>query len=452
MRKLVFGSFLILAATAASVARAAPPDDPPPEVACHFGAWRLDDGGRLTIESSDGPNLRWRSRDGGAGKLFATGEGRYEGGDGWSVRDPVTVRARFGDCGDDSFTFARGGQPAQTAHRAPLPVAPITFASGSERLYGELVLPAQGVPKAIAVLQYGSGLDSAVLNNFVQYMLPLDGIAVFVFDKRGTGRSTGQPTADFRLLAADMAAAVDAVRRRPEAAGVPLGLMGESQGGWVAPLAATMRKVDFVVASYSLAVSPEAEDRDEVAQSVDAFGPAAVDGAEALHRAATRVAVSRFAEGLDELERLKARYRGEPWFAKVGGDYTGPLVATPAAEMGKLRAVFDAYLAGIDLNYAPEPVLKRLDVPTLFVLAGEDTEAPHEATLAVLQGLQKGGAPIDVAVFPHADHAMIAVSGPLEDHTRLGRMAPGYFDLLADWIKARRFVSSYGAAELTPRR
>jgi pimeloyl-ACP methyl ester carboxylesterase len=217
-------------------------------------------------------------------------------------------------------------------------------------------------------------------------------------------------------------------------------------------LAATLRDVDFVVASYSLAVSPVGEDRDEAAQSVSEFGPAAVGGAEALHRAATRVVVSRFAAGMDELERLKARYRAEPWFAKVGGDYTGPLVATPAAEMGKVRALFDTYLAGIDLQYDPEPALEHARAPTLFILAGEDTEAPHEATEAVLRRLQAAGAPIDVAVFPHADHGLIAVDGPLEAHKYLGRLAPGYLDLLADWISHRRFRGPYGAAELFPRR
>jgi hypothetical protein len=44
-------------------------------------------------------------------------------------------------------------------------------------------------------------------------------------------------------LARDLAAAVDAVRIHIGMNDIPLGLMGESQGGWVAPLAATMTPV-----------------------------------------------------------------------------------------------------------------------------------------------------------------------------------------------------------------
>jgi pimeloyl-ACP methyl ester carboxylesterase len=46
----------------------------------------------------------------------------------------------------------------------------------------------------------------------VQYLLPLRDIAVFVFDKRGTGRSTGDYSIDITPLARDLVAAVDAVR------------------------------------------------------------------------------------------------------------------------------------------------------------------------------------------------------------------------------------------------
>jgi pimeloyl-ACP methyl ester carboxylesterase len=445
-------AFGVWAAVAAILfpAAAAADDDPSPEQACHFGAYRLPDGGLLTLAPSDPPNLRYRLRDGTAGKLWPAPGGGFEGGDGWSVRTPVTVRAQFGPCGADRFTRQKGDGPAVEAQRVPLPVEPITFASGKERLYGELVLPERGAPKAIVVLQYGSGSDSAVLNNYVQYMLPLDGIAVFVFDKRGTGRSGGGRTMDFHQMARDMAAAVDAIRDRPQAKGVPLGLMGESQGGWVAPLAATLRKVDFVVASYSLAVSPVGEDRDEVAQSVQAYGPKALAQANTLHLAAMRIANSHFREGQVEFERLKALYRDEPWFKDVGGDFTGTLAATPPEKLGEIKAMFDF---PYDLEYEPEPVLARLKTPMLWVLAGRDTEAPHESTLAVLRRLQARRSPIDVAVFPNADHAMIEVApGPDGKPKAVGRLSPGYFDLLADWIVRRRLEGPYGAATLIPRR
>ena len=68
---------------------------------------------------------------------------------------------------------------------------------------------------------------------------------MFVYDKRGTGKSTGRFTVDFSELADDAIAAVAQARKLLP--NVPVGLMGESQGGWIAPLAAARSPVDFVV-------------------------------------------------------------------------------------------------------------------------------------------------------------------------------------------------------------
>ena len=417
--------------------------------ACHSGAYRMSAGPDLVISPSDQPNLRYRFIDGPAGKLFPVGDGRYEGGDGWSVREPVTVRASLGPCAAGVVSFQREGGPALTGRRIALPTVPIGFPSAGETLYGELVLPL-GRPRAVVVVQYGSDRDSAVLNNYVQHLLPLKGIATFVFDKRGTGRSTGGFTADMHTLSDDMVAAVAAVRARPEAAGLPLGVMGESQGVWVAPLAASKTPVDFVLSSYGLAVSMLEEDRSEVERDLRArgYGPDVLAKGEALHAAAAKVAVSRFREGLDELETLKAAYRDEPWLKDLSADLTGPLAATPAEKMAEVKALFDF---PYDLEYDPAPVIATLDTPQLWILGGEDTEAPAEKTLAILRRLQASGRPIDVAVFPHAGHGMIEIE-PGPGHRRAGRISEGYYDLLADWMATRRVGRRYGDAAIYPRR
>ncbi|HST63428.1 MAG TPA: alpha/beta hydrolase [Longimicrobium sp.] len=372
--------------------------EPPPPGACHVGAYAMADGSSLVVTPSEAPNLRYRSLDGVSGRLYPVSENGYESGEGWSVREPVTLRVEFGACGEGRIRVGReGASAAVDGRRVPLRVTPVSFASGGETLYGELVMPI-GRPRAAVVLQYGSGRESAVLNNFVQHLLPLRDIAVFVFDKRGTGRSTGGFSADASTLADDMAAAARAIRGREELRGLPLGLMGESQGGWVAPLAATRGPADFVVVSYGLAVSMLEEDRQEVAQGLRArgYGADVLARGEELHRATTRVIVSRFREGMDEVERLKAAYRDEPWFAELEGDFTGTLAATPAGRMDEVRAAFDF---PYDVEYDPLPVIERIAVPQLWLLAGADTEAPHEATFARLRPLQARGLPLEVVVF-----------------------------------------------------
>lgn len=404
---------------------------------CLPGAYALSDGTSVVIQPSDEPNLRYRFLDGTSGKLYPVAQG-YESGEGWSVREPVTVRVACDE--QRRIRFQRQGVAVRTGRRIALPTTPITFKSGNASLYGELVVPVNSTPRAVVVLQYGSGRDSAVTDNFLQHLLPLQDIAVFVFDKAGTGRSTGQFNMHIGMLADDLAAAVRAVRAQPRMQGVPIGVMGESQGGWVAPVAATKAPVDFVVVSYGLAVTMAGEDREEMAQALRAGGHGAdiLAKGDEIHRATTRVLVSRFAEGLDEVERLKTLYGSESWFADIGGDYSSALMTTPREEMGKWQDYFDL---PYDIEYDTVPAIRSIAVPQLWILAADDTEAPVEGTLDRLKQLKEAGRPIDIVVFPAADHGMIAIEQGPRGHRLAGRTAPGYFELLAKWIGERGSAS-----------
>src|SRR3546814_4024148 len=88
------------------------------------------------------------------------------------------------------------------------------------------------------------------------------GISVFVYDKRGTGGSEGEYTQNFELLAADAAKALDTARGMTAGRHGRAGFFGGSQGGWVAPLAATRTKADFVAVGFGLVASPIEEDRE----------------------------------------------------------------------------------------------------------------------------------------------------------------------------------------------
>ncbi len=104
-----------------------------------------------------------------------------------------------------------------------------------------------------------------------------------------------------------------------------------------------------------------------------------------------------------------------------------------------------------DIDYDPKPVIARVQVPMLWILAGRDTEAPSKTTLAILQELEASGTPIDIAVFPNADHGIIEFAGPEPNAELAGRTSPGYFELLSDWIVTRRLDRPHGAAVQMPR-
>jgi pimeloyl-ACP methyl ester carboxylesterase len=107
-------------------------------------------------------------------------------------------------------------------------------------LTGTLYLPTgQGKgPFPLAVLIAGHGPGGR--GNYLEIIrrLTADGIAALEYDKRGTGRSTGTYEEDSYRLAADAAAAVAAMRHRPDIVGGRIALVGHSGGGVIAPAVA----------------------------------------------------------------------------------------------------------------------------------------------------------------------------------------------------------------------
>ena len=84
-----------------------------------------------------------------------------------------------------------------------------------------------------------------------------------------------------------------------------------------------------------------------------------------------------------------------------------------------------------------------LDAPLLWVLAEEDREAPSAATRRILERLIEAGRPIDVYVFPGADHGMVEFTETADGERPITRITDGYFSLLGDWIKDEA-LRSYG--------
>jgi pimeloyl-ACP methyl ester carboxylesterase len=217
--------------------------------------------------------------------------------------------------------------------------------------------------------------------------------------------------------------------------------MGESQGGWIAPLAAVRAPADFVVVSYGLAISPLDEDRYEVMNELRAknYDDAVIAKGRELSDITGRIMLSRFTDGLEDLRKFKAAYAGEKWLDEVEGDYTGPLLRSPDDEFKELRALlgFDAIL-----DYDAQAALRRVRTPMLWIVAGKDTEAPPAPTLEFLRTLQAAPPQLDIAIFPNADHGIL-------EHDRT---SAGYQDLLAAWIRTRKLEGRFGTAILQPDR
>ncbi len=312
-----------------------------------------------------------------------------------------------------------------------------SFMSVGSRLAGRLIEPATRAPGLpLVVMVHGSERTSATASPYA-YALAAQGIRVFAYDKRGTGESQGEYTQNFELLAEDAAAALAHARELAKGRFARAGYFGGSQGGWVAPLAATRSKADFVAVGFGLVVSPIEEDREQMLSEARAAGldAQAIGQINRLSRATARLLTSHFSEGFEELDALRRELAGATWAATIEGEHSGAMLRTSDADLRRLgRARFD----NLELiwDYDAVAVLERLDAPLLWVLAEADREAPIANTRSALASLADAGKPVDVYLFPDTDHGMFEFRSLPDGSRKMTRITDGYLRLLGDWIKA----------------
>jgi pimeloyl-ACP methyl ester carboxylesterase len=406
---------------------------------CEVGSYRLDDGRALDIGPAGEDQLRWRTTDGRSGALTPGGNGAWTSTLGWTDR-PDGHRVSFEDCGRGGIRF-----DDITGHRVPLVQVDTRFQGSGVTLAGRLTLPPGDGKVPLVVLVHGAEHDSALARYSLQREFASAGIGVFAYDKRGTGASGGHYTQDYLTLAIDaIHAAREAVRLAGARAG-RVGYQGGSQGGWVAPLAARIAPVDFVIVSFGLAVSPLAEDREAIAADVarGGFGADAVAGAMEIADATAALIESDFTEGYAQLEAVKAKYRDAPWYPSVRGNLTWYLLAN---DEQTIRRDAPGLVRGVPAHYDPMPVLENLDTPQLWLLGGQDRDAPPGETLRRLGALQRDGKPIVTAVFADADHGMYEFETDAKGERVSTRQPEGYFRLMADFIHGRPLQPRYGDA------
>lgn len=433
MRYSLALSALCVAAILPVAARAA--DD------CGVGAYRLTGGSVVDIAPSEKDTLRWRRFDGSTGALHKKDGNTWTGTFGWTDRpDGTTV----------SFDCAKGAIRInnESGLRIVFDTTDTTFESHGVKLAGRLVLPKGGGKVPVVILTHGAERDSALRFYFLQRLLPAEGIGVFVFDKRGTGSSGRSYTQDFDLLADDVVAAMHETRRLAGARAGRVGYQGGSQAGWILPLAVNRAPVDFAIISFGLAVTVLEEDQQEVALEMKLKGHSDAEIAKALEvaRAAEDVIESKFTSGFAAFDAVRAKYKNEPWYKDVHGNFTYLLLPYTEAQ---LRDVGQQYVFGTPFRYEPMSALRANRTPQLWVLSSDDLEAPSAETSARIKSLIADGKPFILAVYPGAEHGMTEYELDAKGERVSTRYAPDYFAMMRDFIRDGRLHGTYGNATIS---
>lgn len=423
-----------ICASAASESEAVRPEG------CELGTYRFLNGEIVDVARSEGETLRWRKFDGTTGVLHKKQDGSWTSILGWTNR-PDGHKASFANCAKGEIEF-----DSKKACRISFDVTETVYEGhGGTKLAGRLVLPKGHDPVPIVVLVHGSERDSARDSYALQRLLPAENVGAFVYDKRGTGGSEGKYTQDFDTLADDAVAAMREARRIAGMRCVRIGYQGGSQGGWVAPLAATRAPVDFVIVCFGLAVSIIDEDQEEVALEMRLKGHSQDEISKALEVASAAEAVfeSGFTKDFEHFDALRSKYRNEPWYKDLHGNYTHFILPHTAAEA---REKFKDSLPGTPFRYDPMPTLRAVKAPQLWILGEDDLEAPSAETGHRIKVLIAEGKPITLALFPHAEHGMTEYEIAPDGERLSTRYAPGYFAMMRDFARNGQLSGTYGSS------
>lgn len=440
---LQFG-FMVCALSATCIAAAiADESESPTSDNCQIGTYRFPDGEIVDIAQSEGATLRWRKFDGTTGVLHKKGDGAWTSTLGWTDR-PDGHTASFTHCATGQIEF-----DDKKADRIPFDTTDTMFEGrGGIKLAGRLVLPKTNDPVPIVVLVHGAERNSARDSYALQRLLPAENVGAFVYDKRGTGGSAGKYTQDFDTLADDAVAAMREAKRIAGKRCARIGYQGGSQGGWVAPIAATRAPVDFVIVSFGLAVSVIDEDQEEVALEMRLKGHNQGEISRALEVASAAEAVfeSGFTEGFERFDAVRAKYRKEPWYKDLHGNYTYLILPYTAAELREQREQGKAFVFGTPFRYDPMPTLRAVEMPQLWILGEDDLEAPSAETSRRIKTLIAERKPITLALFPHAEHGMTEYEVASNGERVSTRYAPGYFAMMRDFARNGQLSGTYGSS------
>ncbi len=344
----------------------------------------------------------------------------------------LTVRLCFTALG---LVLCGRASASDTWHAAGNPAVitqDLEFANGEVHLAGTVYLPSKGdrLPAVVALHAAGIATRDAALFQHLTEGLPAIGIAVLIYDRRGSGKSTGDlKDVDYGTLADDAVAGQQALARLPRIDPGKIGFWGLSQGGWLAVLAAgRSQTAAFAISVSAPLVTPERQMEFATENLLKIRGYSSRDVQDMLDARRAWIAYLRGtnsrAVAVDAIQQVETK----PWF---------DLAFMPKASTVTTDPEHSSWRREMDED--PIRAVRKVSLPLLFIYGGADPWIPVSQTVEQLQALTKQQSNIRYAVIANASHEMM-----FQEHETMAvdaktlhesaPQAPGYFMVLACWL------------------
>jgi hypothetical protein len=316
------------------------------------------------------------------------------------------------------------GAPHVLAHH-------VSFKNGDARLDGTLYLPATGEHLAAVVVLHDAGIPTrdGKLYDHLRSALPAIGIAVLIYDRRGTGLSTGSSRVSYETLADDAIAGSRVVQESPRIDPHRIGYWGLSQGGWLAVIAAARdANAAFAVSISAPITTPARQMEFATSNRLRLRGYSARSVAQMLRARRTYYDFLRGTQSRSAALKALTLAKKQPWF---GISYLpDPANLTADPRYSAARSQIDE-----DITSA----IRAIKVPMLFIFGGKDPWVPVAASVERLRALAKEKPRLQYVVVPNADHTMMFrnrddMRDDRETFYHQAPQSPVYFMVLGSWL------------------
>ena len=351
------------------------------------------------------------------------------------------------------LTFKRTEKVAEVRRpQTPQPPFPykaesVSYANkaGGVTIAGTLTIPPGTGPFPAALMISGSGAqdrDEMILGHrpfaVIADALSRRGVAVLRVDDRGVGGSSGKTaestTDDF---AGDVLAGVAFLKARPEIDPKAIGLIGHSEGGIIAPIAAgRSQDVAFIVLLAGTGLPGEDILYLQGGLILQAMGAtqAAID-----KQKATQKRLFEILKNEKDPKTASAKLR------ESAKESLKDLSEAERKELGDVDALLSAQLKAVEspwfryfLTYDPRPALAKVTCPVLALGGEKDLQVPPRENLSEIDKALKaaGNRRGTVKELPGLNHLFQTCrTGNVTEYAEIEEtFAPSALTLLGDWV------------------
>ncbi len=365
-----------------------------------------------------------------------------------------SIKGAFTQSGlNGAFYLIRGEEIIETPEdTAVLPYyqEEVSFTNGDIKFAGTLTIPKTKGKYPAIVMITGSGShnrDEEILG-FKIFRVIADhftrkGIAVLRYDDRGVGGSTGKSKMQYTTddLSGDVLEAIKYLKTRNDINPEQIGLCGHSEGGIIAPLAASksgdiafivlmagtgVKGIDILKEQSKLIMLANGGTQDEVNAN-----------SELLDKTYQAVETDT---GWDEVESLMIKTIGNSFDKmpeeqkknmKDKDEYVKNMVTY---QMNEMKIPWMKFF----IQYDPIIALGKVKCPVLMIFGENDLQVPPKQNKEIMENALKESGNKDYmsVLIPKANHLFqSATTGSPEEYGKLPKeFAPGFLETMSGWI------------------